>query len=326
MHAGFYGREPRNVPELELVIVGAGAAGLSAAIYAALMEINFVVVDAEQGGGLMTLAKTIENMPGVSGKRGPELTQTLIEQLERNGARVRTFEPAQELRFARGDLAVQTSRNAYRPKCVIIATGLELLGLREEYGVEGEREWLGKGVSYCAECDAPLFRGKSVLVAGNPFDAFVLARVAAQVTYLGPVPEEFRSQVPREILEANDIDYIEGDLQRLEGGTVLEAAVIDGVRRPCDGVFISRRKAGTEIYADAGLKLSRDGFIETNRAMETNIEGVFAAGDITGEPWQISKSVGEGAVACLSAFRFLTGRRMRNLGWALQDEWEQAGI
>ena len=326
MSGGYYGLEPRNVSELELVIVGAGAAGLSAAIYAALMDINFVLLDAETGGGLMNLAKTVENMPGITGKRGPAITRSLIEQLERHGGRVNTLEPAQSFELAGGGFRIETNRDHYRPNCLIIATGLELLGLKEEYGVEGEREWLGKGVSYCAECDAPLFRDKRVLVLGNPFDAFLLRRLTPQVSYLGPVPEEYRSQVPPEIIEANEIEYLEGRLEALEGDAVLRAAIVDGKRISCDGLFVSKRKAGSEVYENAGLELTRDGFIRTTRAMETNIEGVFAAGDITGEPWQISKSIGEGATACLSAFKFLTGQQMRNLGWALQDEWEQAGI
>ncbi len=110
MSAGFYGREPRSISELELVIVDAGAAGPSAAIYAALIEINFVVSDAEQGWGLMNLAETIENMPCVSGKRWTALTRSLIEQIERKGARVRTFEPVQELSLAGSEPAVQSNR------------------------------------------------------------------------------------------------------------------------------------------------------------------------------------------------------------------------
>ncbi len=319
---GFYGLEKRDVDELELVIIGAGAAGFSAAIYCSLLDVNYLFLDAEQGGGLINIAKEIENYPGVVGIRGPELIKAFKEHLQQVGGEVRAFEPVQELHFVAGGLLVKSNRQTYRPKAVIVATGLEVLGLKEEFGLTNERDYLGKGVSYCTECDGPLFKGKKVLAIGNPFDAFLLQRLTERVSYLGPVPEEFRSQVPREIIEANNIEYLEGQLEALEGENCLEAVVVDGARIPVDGLFITRRKAGSEIFEKAGLKLDDDGFIIVDRQMATNVAGVYAAGDITGEPWQIAKSVGEGAVASLSVFRFLTGQRMRNLGWALKDEWE----
>ena len=321
MRTTYYGLEKRDVSELELVILGAGAAGMSAAIYCSLLEIKYVLLDAEEGGGLINIAKSVENYLGVVGKRGPDLARMFREHLTQVGGELNGFEPVQELSCQEGDLALKTSRADYRPKAVIIATGLEVLGLKEEFGLANERDYLGKGVSYCAECDGPLFKGKTVLVIGNPFDAFLLRRLTDTVHYLGPVPEEFRNQVPREIIEANDISYLEGRLEKLVGEPALEAVLIDGKRMAMDGVFITRRKAGSETFAQAGLKLDDDGFIVTDRQMATNVKGVYAAGDITGEPWQIAKSVGEGAVAALSVFKFLTGQRMRNLGWALQDEW-----
>jgi len=320
--SGFYGLESRNVPELELSIIGAGAAGLSAALYSSLLDINYRLLDAEAGGGLLQLAKGVDNYLGLPGLRGPELGRAFCRHLEQVGGRINAFEPVQELHLRQDELQVITAREHYRPKAVIVATGLEVLGLPEEYGLRNERDYLGRGVSYCAECDGPLFKGKPVLVLGNPFDAFLLRRLTEQVTYLGPVPEEFRSQVPREIIEASDIRYREGKLQALEGSGVLQAVVIDGQRLTVAGLFITKRKAGSEVFAKAGLELDDQGFIRTDRQLATNVPGVFAAGDITGEPWQLAKSVGEGAVAALSVFRFLTGQRMRNLGWALQDEWE----
>jgi thioredoxin reductase (NADPH) len=317
-----YGLEKRTVQELELVIVGAGGAGLTAAIYASLLDINYLLIDAEAGGGLINIAKSIENYPGLTGIRGPELVDSFREHLQQVGGELHAYEPAEELCFREEALQIQTNRATYRPRSVIIATGLEVLGLKEEYGLSGEREYLGKGVSYCAECDGPLFKGKTVMVIGNPFDAFLLRKLAATVYFLGPVAEEFINQVPREIIEANDISYLEGRVEKLEGEQELEAVVVEGRKIAIDGLFITRIKASSEIFAGAGLKLDDDGFIVVNRQMATNIKGVYAAGDITGEPWQIAKSVGEGAVATLSVFRFLTGQRMRNLGWALQDEWE----
>jgi thioredoxin reductase (NADPH) len=318
-----YGLEYPRATQLELLILGAGAAGLSAAIYAALLNINTVLLDAEGGGGLMNLAKTVENFPGVTGKRGLTITESLLSQLEFSGGQVNTFEAAQDFEFAPGRLRVRTNAKEYRPKAVIIATGLELLGLKEEYGLANERQYLGKGVSYCAECDAPLFRDKRVMVCGNPFDAFLLKRVARQVTYLGPVPEDYARQVPREIIEANDVAYVEGNLEELRGSHRLEAVVVDGRPIEMDGLFLTKRRATSEFYSTAGLEVDGQGFLIVDRHLATNVSGVFAAGDITGEPWQISKSVGEGATACLSVFRFLTGQEMRNLGWALQDEWQK---
>ena len=323
-HSGFYGIERRNVSELELVIAGAGAAGLSAALYAALLDINFLIFDAEGGGGLLNLAKQVENFPGASGLRGPAIAERLTKQLAAAGGFVRSHEAVVAIElFGGGLLSVRTTRGRFRPKAVVLATGLELLGLEQEFGIADERRFLGKGLSYCAECDGPLFRGMRVLVAGNPFDAFLLKRLAREVTYLGPVPSEYRAQVPREIIEANDIVYREGALTALEGKSSLEAVIVDGERLPVDGLFLTKRKAGAEVYARAGVDLDDQGFVRVDRHLATSVSGIYACGDITGEPWQIAKSVGEGAVAALSVFKYLTGQEMRNLGWALRDEWER---
>ncbi len=323
--SGFYGIERRNVSELELVIAGAGAAGLSAALYASLLHINYLLFDAEAGGGLMNLAKQVENLPGVSGLRGPAISERLLKQLVAAGGSLRAHEAVVVIEppsAGGGLLTVRTTRGRFRPKTVIIATGLELLGLEQEFGIPDERRFLGKGLSYCAECDGPLFRGKRVLVAGNPFDAFLLKRLAREVLYLGPVPAEYRAQVPRQIIEANDIPYREGALTALEGKSRLEAVVVDGERIPIDGLFLTKRKAGAEVYARAGVDLDDQGFIRVDRHLATSVAGIYACGDITGEPWQIAKSIGEGAIAALSVFKYLTGQEMRNLGWALRDEWE----
>jgi len=325
---GFYGLERRDVDELELVIAGGGAAGLSAALYASLLDINYLIFDAEDGGGLMNLAKTVENLPGVTGRRGPEIAESLLAQLSAAGGSLHAREPVIDVEL--GDplgeerrLLIRTLRSEYRPKTLIIATGLQLMGLEQEFGVAGERRFLGRGVSYCAECDGPLFRGKRVMVVGSPFDAFLLKRLSNEVLYLGPVPEEYRAQVPVEIIEANGISCLEGRIEELMGGDSLEAVVVNGSEIDVDGVFFTKRSSGTELYEGIGVGLDEDGFIRIDRHGATNVSGVFAAGDVTGEPWQISKSIGEGATASLSVFKQLTGQEMRNLGWALQDEWER---
>lgn len=308
--------------DLELVIIGAGAAGISAAIYCSLMDINYVLLDAEEGGGLLNLAKKVENLAGVTGKYGPEIVSDMQNHLKLVGGKISGYEPARKLKFHAEELMVQTPLATYFPKTVIVATGLEALGLSEEFGIKDERKFLGRGISYCAECDAPLYQNKKVLVCGNPFDAFLLKRLTDSVTFLGPIPEAFSHQVPREIIEANDIRYLEGTIEELHGEPYLQEVVIDGRRVAMDGVFLSKRRSSAHIFARAGLDIDDDGFIICDRSMATNVPGVFAAGDITGEPWQVAKSIGEGAVAALSVFKFLTGRQMRNLGWALQDEWQ----
>lgn len=326
----FYGVERRSVDELELVIAGGGAAGLSAALYASLLDINYLIFDAEDGGGLMNLAKTVENLPGVAGKRGPEIAERLLAQLAAAGGTLHTREPVVGVETAVGSpsagdggFLVRTFRSEYRPKALIIATGLELMGLEQEFGVAGERRFLGKGVSYCAECDGSLFRGKRVMVVGSPFDAFLLKRLANEVLYLGPVPEEYRDRVPEEIIVANDIHCLSGTIEELVGGDSLEAVVVNGQRIDIDGLFFTKRSSGTELYETLGVELDTEGFVRIDRHGATSVSGVFAAGDVTGEPWQISKSIGEGATAALSVFKLLTGQEMRNLGWALEDEWER---
>ena len=203
-------------------------------------------------------------------------------------------------------------------KTLIITTGTRFLGLAQETGIEGEKEFAGKGVSYCPECDGPFFKDMKVLISGSVYDAFFLKGLAKKVIYLGPISEKEARQMTPEIIEANDIIYMEGQLQRIYGENVVKGVVIDDKELEVDGVFLTAREAGSELFQNMGLEIDDDGYLVVNRRMETNIPSVFAAGDITGEPWQIAKSIGEGAVAALSAYRYLTGESVIDLGWSIE--------
>jgi thioredoxin reductase (NADPH) len=162
----------------------------------------------------------------------------------------------------------------------------------------GEEEYLGRGVSYCATCDGMLYRGRKVTVVGRadnaPEEANFLASIGCQVTYVADTrPEEL----------ADGIAFVAGKRLEVLGEQTVRALRVDGAEHPCDGVFILRRAVAPN-HLLPGLEVT-DGVITTDRAMATNIPGVFSAGDCTGQPWQVAKAVGEGLVAGEHAAEYL---------------------
>ena len=302
---------------MDLVIIGGGPAGMSAAIYASLLGMDFVILEAEEPGGLTNQAKSIENFLGFRGKSGRAIIETFLSDLYLQGVEIKYPEPVNDVDFVSEIKMVKTVAGKYQAKMVILATGTRFLGLSKTMGIEGEKEFLGKGLSYCPECDGPLFKGKDVMVVGSAYDAFFLKGLAGKTYYLGPIPEKEEKQISRELLVANEIVYLEGKVEKIEGKDFLEKVVVNGKAIPLEGLFITSREVGSELFKKVGIETDEDGYIKVDRRMRTNIPGIFAAGDITGEPWQIAKSLGEGATAALSAYQFLTGKAMHDLGWSL---------
>lgn len=302
---------------MDLVIIGGGPAGMSAGIYASLLGLDFIILEAEEPGGLTNQAKSIENFLGFRGKSGKAIIETFLSDLALQGVKIKYPEPVNDIDLVSEAKTVKTVSDKYQAKTVILATGTRFLGLSKTMGIEGEKEFLGKGLSYCPECDGPLFKGKDVMVIGSAYDAFFMKGLAGKTYYLGPIPEKEEKQISRELLKANEIDYLEGKIERLEGKDFLEKVIVDGKAIPLEGLFITSREVGSELFQKVGIETDGDGYIKVDRKMKTSIPGVFAAGDITGEPWQIAKSLGEGATAALSVYHFLTGKAMHDLGWSL---------
>jgi thioredoxin reductase (NADPH) len=305
------------MPDFDLIVVGAGVAGLTAALFAARHGLKVTVVDRMGAGGQIGNAERIENFPGFpQGVAGHELGPLLHEQAEAAGAEflidtIEGIEIAGEQRILRG------AGETLRAPAVIIAAGSTLRPL----GVPGEAQFLGRGVSHCASCDGPLFAGREVCVVGGGDsaldEALVLAAHAGRVTVFhrgaslraqqalltrataaGNI-EFALATVVEEIIGADAVAAVR--LRDLATGTVRVHAT--------NGVFIHVGLEPNTAFLRNVLALDPAGHVETDILMRTSLAGVFAAGDIRRHSVaQLAAAAGDGATAAISAMRYLQGR------------------
>jgi len=306
---------PIKKPEetYEAIIVGAGPAGLTAAIYLARANIKTLVLEAKKPGGKLNTINLIENYPGFPSITGPELAQRITEQAESAGARI--LHPARAVSFElpRGLKTVRTRDKEYRGKIVLLTMGVQ----RKKLDIPGARELLGMGVSYCPICDGPLFQGRDVALVGDDEETIAdgqhLSRTAKEIYLIpGNANPRYSPKSLRELLSKGNVKV----LANFEAAEITGKHVVEGVKiRTLDGkeerelsvagVFIAGEKAPvTELLASAGLKTDSTGCIVVNEQMQTNLPGVYAAGDAAcGRKYQVSVSVGQGATAALHIIR-----------------------
>ncbi|MEM2145466.1 MAG: thioredoxin-disulfide reductase [Candidatus Jordarchaeaceae archaeon] len=302
--------------EKQLLICGAGPAGLSAAIYAGRFGLDTVVLEAKVSGGQAALAAIVENYPGFTSVRGMELMDVMRRQAEQSGSEIHDLEPVKKMEKDGEKIKIVSEKDMYTADAVIIATGREHVKL----GVPGEGKLVGRGVSYCATCDGPLFKGKRVLVVGGGnaacSEALYLSEVAGEV-HLVHRRDDLRAEAyyKRVLNERGvkihwntEVKEILGDKVvnsvRLFNNKTGEESLLD-----VNAVFIAIGfKPVSEIARGMGVKIDNEGYIIVDREQRTNIEGVFAAGDITGGGvYQIAKAVGEGATAAVNAYLYIRG-------------------
>ena len=294
-----------------VVIIGAGPAGISAALYTARANLKPLVID--NGIGSLEKAEKIENYYGLEKPiSGQELYKRGIEQAKALGVRIVN---AQVLGVEGFDtFTVKTTGGDYDTVSVILATGSK----RAAPKIPGIREFEGKGVSYCAVCDAFFYRGKEVAVLGNSdfalHEAETLENVAAGVTIYTDGKEPKFSKKSSISVNTMNIQSIEGE-DRVSGILVQNdlTAQEEGTKAdsfyPADGVFVALGTAGsTEIARQMGAELTEKGNIKVDREMASTIPGLFAAGDCTGGLLQVSKAVYEGSMAGISAGRYVRQR------------------
>ncbi len=299
-------------PEYDVVIVGAGPAGLTAGLYSRRRGLKTLILEGKLPGGRLVEAPWVENYPGFpDGISGHALAEKMVAQLKAAGGTI-TADEAVSLSLAGAVKTVATRRASYTAKAVILAMGVQ----RRRLQIPGEQELLGKGVSYCATCDGPLFRGRQVAVVGSGDealeDALFLSDVAAtvclisndvQLTAAASLVSQFERKANTQLLRHYQVEAIEGQ-------QVVEALRINDLTRPerttlpCAGVFIAVGYVPlTTIVGAAGIDVDSRGWIRVDRDQRTNLDGVFAAGDCTGRGMQIATAVGEGTMAALSLSR-----------------------
>lgn len=299
----------------ELVIIGAGAAGLAAGIYGARSGLKTLVVDEKFAGGTTADAPVVENYPGFSQIAGNELAEKMVDHCKKVGATFHEVENVTGLDVSGERKIMKSSRGEYEAKAVIIATGSHY----REIGVKGEKEFRGKGVSYCGVCDGPFFKGKRVLVIGGGNSAatttLYLSGIAAEVVVTHR-RDAFRAEeaLVKDIGSKENIQvFWNTEVREIKGEKLVNKVVVYHNKKgetqeiPVDAVFVQIGEApNSHIARDAGVQVDDAGYIKTDIFQRTNIEGVYAAGDVTNHPVkQIGTAVGQGITAALEAYSFI---------------------
>lgn len=296
-----------------IVIIGAGPAGISAALYAARGNMNPLVIN--NGIGALEKAEKIENYYGLEQPlSGKELYERGISQAEALGVRILDAEVLGISGF--DTFTVKTTAGDFDTVSVILATG----GKRSAPKIPGLKEFEGRGLSYCAVCDAFFYRGKEVAVVGNGefalHEAEELRNVTQDVTiYTDGKEPEFSREHPIAV-NTMKIQAIEGDdkvsgLLMQSDTAAQDAEAPENSFYPADGVFVALGTAGsTEIARQMGAEITDKGNIKTDEEMATTIPGLFAAGDCTGGLLQISKAVYEGSMAAISAGKYVRHKKV----------------
>ena len=300
---------------IDFLIIGAGSAGLTAAMYAARSRISTIVIDSSGSGGQVLQIADLENYPGIfPAINGYEIAEKMQKQAESFGAKVIQTQVSSIKK--KDDLfTVETEKETYHARAILIATGAEHRAL----GAPGEKELRGRGVSYCAVCDGPFFRNKKIVVVGGGDSA------CTEALFLAGLGEKIILVHRRDTLRAQkvNIDRINAN----EKISVEYDSAVKEIKAGANGavgsVVLENIKSGTqkEIEANAvfifvGMNPRTDlvkdvlkdeaGYIKTDQLMQTSIKGIFAAGDVTNiKQKQIIIAMGEGAKAALGAFNYL---------------------
>jgi len=271
--------------EKDFVIIGGGMSGLSAAMYATRLGLNTLCL-AKMPGGLITTTHLVENWPGVKSISGPDLAISLYEHAQASGADIRNEVASKIEKLDDCYYKVTTDSNEYKTKTVLIATGTE----HKRLNIPGESELENKGVSFCALCDGAFFKGKKVAIVGGgdsaAKEAIFLSEHASKVYMI--VRKDFLRAEPINIkrIDSNEkIEIIyERELESIIGENKVEKIVFKNGKGELEveGVFLAiGHDAQTDLAKDLGVELNSHGEIKINRKTETNLRGIFAAGDCT---------------------------------------------
>lgn len=278
---------------IDIAIVGSGPAGISAALNAKIRNKTFKVFGTKEISPKLVKAHQINNYLGFYGKSGKEIRDEFAKHLEAMDIEI-TEEKINNI-YSMGDyFALMGSKNTYEATAVILATGVN-------FGkpLKGEEEYLGRGVGYCATCDAPLYKDKIVtIIAYNKHEeseANFLAQVASKVYYIPMYKEEVEVDESIEIIKDTPVEIV--------GEQFVQKLILKNNEIETDGLFILRDSISPGQLVP-GLELDKN-HVQVDRKMTTNLKGCFAAGDIVGIPYQYIKAAGEGNIAALSAVSYL---------------------
>jgi thioredoxin reductase (NADPH) len=305
----------------EIIVIGGGPAAYTAALYSARANLNPLVIEGFAWGGQLMITSDVENYPGYAdGVLGPEMMQDLRRQAERFGTEFLT-DDVTKVDFSERPFRVWVGDDEYRAEAVVVTTGANA----RQLGLESEKRLQGRGVSYCAVCDAAFFKEKEIVVVGGGDSAMeeatFLAKFASKVTVIHR-RESFRAS-PIMVDRARSNDKIEFMLDSVVEGVLGDETVTGVIVRnvktdertelPADGFFVAIGHDPNTALFRGQVDMDEAGYIETKgKTTETNVEGVFAAGDVQDHVYrQAVTAAGSGCMAALDAERFLAAQEGR---------------
>ena len=307
----------------DIVIIGAGMAGLTAALYAGRMNLSVLVLENGIIGGQIANATGIENYPGLPGISGKDLIAAVQEQAEGFGAVIDEFDAIQKVSLKASPKLVETESCIYETEAVIIASGME----RRKLPLPEERKYAGKGVHYCELCDGHMYQDKVIAVMGGgnaAVDAANFLTKYAKKLYLvhrsqlradEVSQEKLRENSKVEILLETEVKSLQG-ASRLERMEILDKASGETREIAVDGIFVNIGVSpNTALFRDE-LELAEDGRIRAGEDCRTNVPGVFAAGDVRGkEIRQLTTAAADGTAAAILAEKYLANKKRGNILW-----------
>ncbi len=295
------------VEKRDLIIVGCGPGGMTAGLYAARMGLQAVILETGICGGRMINAWQIENYPGYENISGGDLSMKMKAQAEQAGAEIREMITVEKFQFSENTkIAITADGTEWQAPAIILAMG----ACDAELGIPGETEYHGRGISYCATCDGPLFRGKTVVIVGGgntaAMDALFLANIVEKV-YLVHRRDKLRAEqaYADRLISTPNVEILwDTILLEVLGEDSITGAKLQNKKtgrewvQKADGVFIAVGCQPNSTFCEpAGIQLDKSGNILVDAHQQTNIPGVYAVGDITGEPRQIVRACGDAVKA-----------------------------
>jgi len=310
---------PLTQESFDIIIIGAGPAGLAAGIYASRIGLKTLILERKYPGGRTLYAKFVENFPGFpDGITGTELMQKMINQAKRFGVEIRFPEEVVNIDLSGKSKVIKTKKKSYQALALILSTGTQ----RKKLGVSGEMEFLGQGVSYCPICDGNFFKGLNVAIIGSGYeaakDALFMTKISRSVILISlkegmeiskALKERLEEERNLQILLNRKVEAIEGDTS-VKTIRIVDIKTNKQQKISTDGIFISLGwLPATEIVEKSGIEVDESGCIKVDRQQRTNIDGVFAAGDCTCGGMQMVTAAGEGATAAINASTYVKGTR-----------------
>jgi thioredoxin reductase (NADPH) len=302
----------------EVIIIGGGPAAYTAALYSARANLNPLVIEGFAWGGQLMITSDVENYPGYAdGVLGPEMMQDLRRQAERFGTEFLT-DDVTKVDFSERPFRIWVGEDEYRAETVIVATGANA----RQLGLESEKRLQGRGVSYCAVCDAAFFKDREIVVVGGGDSAMeeatFLAKFGTKVTVVHRRDVFRASPIMVDRAEANDrIDFVlDSVVEEVLGDDAVTGVIVRNLKTderaeiPADGFFVAIGHDPNTSLFRGQLDMDDAGYIETTgRTTETNVPGVFAAGDVQDHVYrQAVTAAGSGCMAALDAERFLAAQ------------------